>query len=148
MSNRKGQTLLEVVAATALVALVVTALVGLAVAAVRSANASKNRALATSYAQEGLEALRSIRDQSFTNLIACKDGAHRLTRTDSQWGCTPGEEYPLPSPNGIFRRSFTLAETEPDPNKLSRLLVTMTVTWIEQAGTPDVTLQSYLTNWR
>lgn len=142
MSNRgkKGQTLLEVVAAIALVTIVVTALVGLAVAAVRSANISKNRAQATSYAQEGLEALRSIRDRSFDELKnCCTTATCQLVPPGAQWTCIngPGET------SSIFTRSFTKTEVES-----GKLRVVMIVAWTDNAGDHNVTLVSWLTDWR
>jgi len=142
MSNRgkKGQTLLEVVAAVALVALVVTALIGLAVAVVRSATVSRNRAVATSYAQEGLEALRSIRDRSFEGLKNCCTAATcQLVPPGSQWTCIDGPGETL----SIFTRSFTKTEVES-----GKLKVEMKVEWDDNAGHHGVSIPSWLADWR
>ena len=65
---RKGQSLVEAVVAITIAILIITGLVTLAVSAVRSATLSRNRSLAVQSAQEGTEALRSIRDRGFSNL--------------------------------------------------------------------------------
>lgn len=143
MSNRgkKGQTLLEVVTAVVLVTLVLTALVGLAVAAVRSATVSRNRVVATSYAQEGLEALRSIRDRSFSELYACRGGMSVLI-PGPPWSCQANS--PTPEVLGIFQRSFILTQ----PAEAGKLKVAMHVIWTDNAGIHDVLIPSWLTDWR
>lgn len=152
MNSRRGQSVVEAAVAIAITLFVITALVGLGVAALRSATISKNRAMAASYAQEAMEAIRSIRDRSFSDFDNCKDSGTRyqLTQTDSQWGCTLGEENPLPNdPAGIFWRSFTSTENPADLNcNLGCYLVEVRVRWADSAGNHEVILDSYLTDWR
>src|SRR3970282_2563895 len=79
--------------------LVITGLVVLAVAAVRSATLARNRSLAVQYAQEGMEALRSVRDRSFSELPS--SGTSRVVWTGSEWGVLAGTEK-----IGTYTRSF------------------------------------------
>lgn len=62
-SNMKGQSLVEVVVASAVGILVVSALVFAAIFSLRNANFAKNQAQATKLAQEGMEKVRSNRDR-------------------------------------------------------------------------------------
>lgn len=138
----KGQSLVEAIVAIGITVLVVTGLVVLAVGAVRSATLARNRSLAVQYAQEGMEALRSIRDRSFAEFSELdKSGATSFRLTyQSQWVITSGVEQ---IPETIFSRSFVV--TEPASGKLK---LTLAVTWSDSAGSHTVDLTTYLTNWQ
>ena len=138
MSSRRGQSLIEALAAIAVTMLVVTSLVGLGVSAIRSATVSRNRALAVAYAQEAMEAIRSIRDRGYGELSACS-GTRKLFWSGSRWECQSGAE----TLDSIFTRSFTASEVTP-----GKLQVAVRVTWIDNAGSHTMNLDSYLTNWR
>lgn len=64
MWNNKGQSLMEVVVATAVGVLVVMALVFATIFSLRNANFAKNSAQATKLAQEGIEMVRLGRDRN------------------------------------------------------------------------------------
>jgi Tfp pilus assembly protein PilV len=134
---KKGQSLVEAIVALAIALIVITGLVVLAVGAVRTATLSKNRSLAVQYAQEGIEALRSIRDRDFSELPA-SGGPHRLVWTGSEWTAIAGTETIT-----IFKRSFTASE--PSGGKLR---FDLTVSWVDSGGTHDVDLITYLADWR
>ena len=138
MSSRRGQSLIEALAAIAVTMLVVTSLVGLGVSAIRSATVSRNRALAVSYAQEAMEAIRSIRDRGYGELSSCS-GTRKVYWSGSRWECQSGAE----TLDSIFTRSFTASEVTP-----GKLQVAVRVTWIDNAGSHTMNLDSYLTNWR
>src|SRR3970282_1472660 len=97
---RSGQSLVEAIVAVGITLLVITGLVVLAVWAVHSATLARNRSLAVQYAQEGLEALRSVRVRSFSELPS--SGTSRVVWTGSAWGDLSGTEK-----IGTYTRSFT-----------------------------------------
>ncbi len=132
----KGQSLVEAIVAIGITILVVTGLVVLAIGAVRSATVSKNRSLAVQYAQEGTEALRSIRDRSFAELPV--GGTNRLVWTGSEWSTLAGTET-----LGLFTRSFTTTLVS-----AGKLKVDLTVAWSDSAGAHTVDLTTYLTDWQ
>ena len=137
--SRRGQTLVEAVAAIALTIIVTTSLVGLGVGAIRSATVARNRSKATAYAQEAIEALRSIRDRSYAELASCGSGSYRIIWSSSQWSCQSGTEDLDP-----FTRSFAVINL--DSGK--RLRVAVTVGWRDIAGDHNIVLYAYFTNWR
>lgn len=63
-SLEKGQSLVEVIIALAVAVIVIIALVRVVVTSIHNASFARNQALATKYAQEGLEKLRAYRDQN------------------------------------------------------------------------------------
>src|SRR3989304_7070908 len=99
-SPRSGQSLVEAIVAIGITVLVITGLVVLAVGAVRSATLSRNRSVAVQYAQEGVEALRSVRDRDFT--VLPDSGTTKLFWDGSQWNVLTGSET-----IGLYSRSFT-----------------------------------------
>jgi Tfp pilus assembly protein PilV len=140
--GRSGQTILEAIAAIAVTIIVVTALVALGVRTVRAATITRNRSQAAAYAQEGIEAVRSIRDRSYADLYACRgDSAHKIVWSGSQWGCEDGTEEEIEG--SIFDRSFTAEEMASD-----KLKVTVTVYWSDSAGDHTLPVNTYLTDWR
>ncbi len=133
---RRGQSLVEAIAAIGITVLVVTGLVVLAVGAVHSATLAKNRSLAVQYAQEGMEALRSVRDRRFLDLPT--GGPNQVFWTLSEWSTSTGSET-----IGFYTRGFTST-----PISAGKLKIAMTVAWTDSAGAHAVVLTTYLTDWR
>ena len=146
MKSRKGQSIIEAAVAIAIASLIITALVGLGIGALRSAAVSKNRSMATSYAQEAMEAIRSIRDRGFSGLATCCGDSCtpcspcELYQVGSQWECRSDSGETLDS---IFTRSFSIYK-----ESTGQLKITVIVGWTDSAGDHQVVLDSYLTNWR
>lgn len=135
---RKGQSLVEAVVAVAVAALVVTALVVLAIGAVRSATAARNRSLAVQYAQEEMEAVRSIRDRSFTELPPV-GGPYQVFWSGTQWSWSGGVQ----TLDSIFKRQFKVTE-----ETTGKLVIAVTVSWTDTTGDHNIDLLTYLTDWR
>jgi Tfp pilus assembly protein PilV len=131
-----GQSLVEAVVAIGIALIVVTGLVVLAVGAVRSATLSRNRSVAVQYAQEGLEALRSVRDRDFTELPA--SGPNKLFWDGSQWNVLSGSDT-----IDLYSRSFTSSLVSS-----GKLKIVMTVGWADSAGSHSLDLTTYLTDWQ
>lgn len=75
----KGQTLIEVLVALAIGTIIVTAVTVMVVSSLINSQSSRNQNIATRYAQEGMENIRSIRSNlaSYTNVAYClqEDGS-------------------------------------------------------------------------
>jgi type II secretory pathway pseudopilin PulG len=63
MKKHSGQTLIEMVVAVGMVSLVLVAIVAGIAISIRNSRFSKNKALATRFAQEGIEKFRFYRDE-------------------------------------------------------------------------------------
>ncbi len=63
--NMKGQTLIEVLAALSILAIIATSMGAVVVSSLNSAQFAKNETLATKYAQEGMEAIRRLRNDNY-----------------------------------------------------------------------------------
>lgn len=73
-NNSKGQTLIEVVIVIAVMVIVVSALTFATIASLRNAQFAKNQSLATKWAQDGIEKVRSIRDRDVDQAIRYDKG--------------------------------------------------------------------------
>ena len=133
---RNGFSLIEAILSVALFALLVTALSGAIVYGQESLALSGTRARAVFLAEEGLEVARNIRDQAFANLT---NGNHGLAIAGNQWVFSGVSDA-----TGIFTRQITI--TAIDPN---RKQVASRITWQQNTQrSGDITLVTYLTNWR
>jgi Tfp pilus assembly protein PilV len=63
---QKGETLIEALAALAIISIVVTAVANVVTTSLSNAQYNENQTLATKYAQQGIESMRQIRNQSYT----------------------------------------------------------------------------------
>jgi len=133
--TKKGFSLVEVIIAVSVFSIIVTGLMGAFVYAYKSSVISGKKSRAVFWAEEGLEAVRSIRDRSFNNLV---DGTHGLAISGNQWIFSGTEDV-----TDIFTRSVDIGAIDSDTRK-----ITSNISWEEQERTYEVSLVSYLTNWK
>lgn len=149
LKMQKGQSLLETVIATGMVAMVLVSLINIMTVALANVQFSRNNGLAGKYAQETVEWLRSERDKSWANFYA-------------QAAASPGVTYCLPTVGvwpaagsctnsviddqyDIFSREMTLTR---DPLLADRILVVVRVSWLQGSRPENVTITTYLTQWK
>ncbi len=141
----EGQTLLELVIAIGVVAIVVTGLVVAATSSLRYGQESRTRTLAVSYAQEGLELARQIRDtQSSAAFIAYSGSGTKdwcLNQADA-WAQDDGSGCgPIVSGSPYTRTvTFTWDGTT--------MTVLSSVSWVLGGTQASTQLKTYLTLWR
>ena len=116
ISHRKlqaGQMLLEVVLALGVVVIVMGAIANIVVSSLSSAQYTRNQGLANSYAQEGLNVLRRIRDSSWSDFCSyaatnyCLPQNNVLASYDSS-NCSVNGAI------GIFVRKVDLSHNSPN----------------------------------
>jgi len=139
--NTAGQTLVEVIVATSVVALVMTAIVAIVTVSVRNTAQAKAKALATKYSQEGVEYFRQKRTdlgwESFYSILA-EDGTtfgyclaslpatNNAFQALTQSSCTASQAVDA---RGMFRRDA--AVTLSDVLGVQIISVLVTVRWQE-----------------
>jgi Tfp pilus assembly protein PilV len=128
MKKRKnqGQSLIEVLTALAIAILIIVALVAGVTYAIRNLTHARNQALATQYAQEGLERARQERD---TKASAFFDNDY----------CDGWDDHP-----GIFTRDWDCTYNS-SPKYMD---VVVTVSWNEGGKSHSTVLTTRLTDWR
>jgi len=133
-TNQTGISLVEVLLAVLLFGLMVTAITGALLYGRTSTNMSGNRQRANMLAEEGVEAVRNVRDASYSNLT---DGTFGLTKTSNQWALSGSSDT-----TDAFTRQTVVSSTG-----TNRKLITSTVSWPQGAGTAQTSVTTELTNW-
>ncbi len=138
-SNRKGQSLVEVVVVIGMVILLVGGLVVGTTTALRSSEHGRLRSQSVKYAQEGVEYARDLRNFSWEEFQAktgvwCLDKDGALTESQSSI-------CPVNIDNALTR-SLTFAWSDP------RMTVTVVVSWNDGSGDHASTLITYFTKWQ
>jgi Tfp pilus assembly protein PilV len=129
-----GFSSVEVLLAATIFGFLVVALIGAIIYGRISGVASGERARAALIAEEGIEAVRNIRDAGFVNLT---DGTYGLAQSGNQWALSGSSDV-----NGIFTRQIIIATVDGN-----RKTVTANVSWPQGSTTAQVSTTSRLTNW-
>lgn len=133
----RGFSTIEALLASSILILIVTAFMGAFIYGSESTVLAGQRARATFLAEEGLEAVRNMRDGSFANL---SNGNKGLVISGSQWNFSGSSDIT----DSFYTRQIALSSVD-----TKRKQITSTVTWQQNAQrSGSVSLTSYLTNWR
>jgi Tfp pilus assembly protein PilV len=130
-----GFSPVEVLLAATVFAFLVTALIGAIVYGREGTDHAGERARAIALAEEGLEAVRNIRDASYASL---SNGTTAINPSGSPSIWTLGGSTTI----GIYTRQITIAQVDGD-----RKTVTSTVTWSAGGSSKQVSVTTRLTNW-
>mgnify|MGYP001572188924 FL=1 len=135
-NSRRGFSLIEAVLAVSLFSLVLLALISAIVYGRESIALSGIRSRALLIAEEGQEAIRNLRDEKFSNLV---DGTYGLATSSNQWVLSGTSDV-----TDIFTRQIQIGTINSHTK-----IATTTVTWQPKEGrSGQITLTSYLTEWR
>jgi Tfp pilus assembly protein PilV len=141
----RGQTLLELVIAMGVVAVIVTGLVVASTASLRYSQDSRLRSGGVKYAQEAIEVVRQIRDtQPWTTFEAYSTGTSKTWCLSSAgvFSDQGGGECPLISVGSPFTRSVTFTWNDPI------MEVTSEVRWQVGSTQASTQLKTYFTQWK
>jgi type II secretory pathway pseudopilin PulG len=139
--TQKGQTLVEAVVVVGIVVLLVTGLVAGTTSSLRSAQSGRTKTQAVSLAQEGIEIIRTMRDENW-DLFEAHSGSYCLgddhVLTVSGGTCSPN----ITTDQGVLTREATFTWQDP------RMVVEVDVSYIEGEATRNVNLVTYFTQWK
>lgn len=148
--NKKGFSIIEIIVGIAVFSLSVSSIATMVVGAYGSNLQAGLRSEAHSYAVQGIEAARSIRERGW-NLL--QNGNHGLTDTSGYWEFSGASDDLDP-----FTRVITIEDVYRDASgdiapsgtlDLHTKKIISQVTWQTVYGvTNDVTLTAFATNWR
>ncbi len=139
LQNQKGAGLLELLVAVAVFTVGILAFGHLFTASYTTSTYNINENEALDLAREGLEAVRSIRNNDFEDLAP---GEYELTLVENKWTLTTFAEEPE-TINERYKRTIEISNYEEDEN---RKKVVSTVTWKD--GQESVSLTERLTFWQ
>jgi len=135
-SRISGFSVIEVVLAAGLFGLIITALTSILVYGEESSALAGQRARAVFLAEEGMEAVRNIRDENFANLT---DGNYGLQVSSNQWALSGVSDT-----IDVFTRQINISTVDPN-----RKAITSTVLWQQNSQRIGlVVLTTRLTNWK
>ncbi|OGD69037.1 hypothetical protein A3I18_00690 [Candidatus Campbellbacteria bacterium RIFCSPLOWO2_02_FULL_35_11] len=135
INRAKGFFLIEAVFSVAVFSLLVTSFIGVYLYGQESNTLAGDRARAVFLAEEGLEAVRNIREENFANLTA---GTYGLSLSGGQWVLSGSSDV-----TENFTRSITISDIDIDTKN-----IVSTVFWQQnmlRGG--SVSVESRLTNW-
>lgn len=127
MSYKKGYSVIEVLLAGSILALAVTGIVASLIIAQRNNQASIAQSQALAMAKEGIEALKSIRDRNYKQLVNTNNAALIFNaNNDNEWtiNSSPSSNSDQLT-NPLRTRRITIA----DSTTANAKLVTVTVTY-------------------
>lgn len=132
--RQSGFSPVEVLLAVTIFGFLVTALIGAIIYGRSSTADAGERVRAQRLADEGVEAVRNIRDAAFANVT---NGTFGLVQSGGVWTLSGTSDM-----NGIFTRQIVITSVDS-----TRKNVTATVTWPRGAITAQTAVTSRLTNW-
>ncbi|MDI6820869.1 MAG: hypothetical protein QMD65_01685 [Patescibacteria group bacterium] len=134
---KRGFALIEALLATSIFALLATAFIGSLIYGEKSTTVAGSRSRALFLAEEGLEAVRNIRDEDFNKLT---DGTFGLAITDNSWKLSGSSDL-----TEIFNRQISISSIDPKIKK-----VASTVSWQDvNEETPHfISVTTYLSKWK
>src|SRR3990167_1239091 len=143
-----GQSLLEVVVAIAIAAILAVSIVSTTLIAQKSAKSAENKTGATKLAQEAIEQNRIFRDrQGFDKLINgdCYNLGSAQNPNPLDWKLLPNycqgsviQGEPIKLENTSFYRKISIENDPIDLSDDSRKLITVTVGWEDSGGEQKV----------
>lgn len=135
--NRRGFSLVEVLLAIAIFALISTSIIYLLIDAGATNHQNRDRIVASILADEGLEAARVIRDADWANISA---GTFGLIKNDNHWQLSANFDI---DPTNRFTRRISISKITDD-----RFQITSTVTWQSLLGfESSISASTYFTHW-
>lgn len=143
MSYKRGYSVIEVLLSGSILALAVTAIVASLVIAQRNNQASIAQSQALAMAKEGIEALKSIRDKNYNQLINVSNAA--LSFNNNEWtiNSSPSSNSDQLT-NPLRTRRITIANSTTPNSKLVTVIVTYQIN--PEGQTSTVTLSETLAN--
>lgn len=139
-----GQTLLELVLALGVIAVVLTGLVSAVTSSLRYSQSSQLRSRGVKYAQEGLELARKLRDSNTWDIFAAYSGSGSSSWCLSEsgvWSPNGGSGCPIAS-GSTFWRTVTFTWNDPIMDVVSE------VSWADRLASSTVSFRTYFSQWR
>lgn len=151
---QSGQTIIEVLIATGVVALVMTALMATMTLSLQNSSQAKYRSLATKLGQEGMESLRQQRDamgwESFYQVVSGQgNGTYCLNTvpiTTEDLGTLSGgacETFPISRTGIAFQREAIITVVSVDEIRFE-----ISVSWQDGADEHNTVVVQEFKNWR
>ena len=152
--DQTGQSIIEVLIATGVVALVMTAMMAAMTLSLQNSSQARYRSLATKLGQEGVESFRQFRDsmgwEAFYSVINSQGTGtyclNSLPTSEEQLSSLDSgecEEYGISRTGINFKREGYIRIVDPDKIELE-----VNVFWLDGTKEKNTLVDVELTNWR
>lgn len=152
LNSRSGQSLVEMIMAVGLVAIVLVGLISAITFSLTNSQYARNKTLATKFAQEGIEWARNQRDSLNWNVFYAYAaiGVGRTYCLNSLSFTSPGScAANTVIPNTIFTRQINLVANGIGAGaNQDRVAVNIQIIWPQGNRTGTVVLNSFLSKWK
>lgn len=159
--NSSGFTIIEVIIATTIISITIFALMSTAQKGIELSNQALRQSQANTLLEEGVEALKSIRDVDWdiiSNLTLETDYYLFFNTTTNTWvldlsSVVPVGSIPVYPIDSIFTRKIVIFPVNRDSNDditeigtldIRTKKIEVTVSWVNSSGTKSKTLSFYL----
>ncbi|OGD86187.1 hypothetical protein A2Z23_03160 [Candidatus Curtissbacteria bacterium RBG_16_39_7] len=147
--NNSGQSLLEVLTALGVAAVIIVALTTLAVTSLRNAQHARSQTTATKLASEGIEQVRTVRDRQGWTAFYLYVFGKCYTVDTTNWILQNAEDPPcdgmeVSGYSGYVRKIFLENESTGGEGRK----ITVTVTWTDSFGENTSQATTILTKWQ
>ena len=153
-NHEAGFSLVEVVVASAIISISLVAIIQITGSALAFSRQANNVYVASTYLEEGAEAMRTIRDNGWTNISSLSSSSTyylNFNNSTNTWSLSTAS-----STVGIYTRTISVTPVMRDSNfditmgsgttDTNTDKVTVTVSWKESSGTLTRSLSFYLSN--
>ncbi len=123
MKKNSGSILIEAILGLAIAITLITAIVTALISSLSSSSFSRNQSIASGYAQEGIELVRSIRDVDYSTLSGYQDGVYCFNPSYVLGNCPET----INDSGSTFSRKIEISKT--NPKCTSSIYVASIVTW-------------------
>jgi Tfp pilus assembly protein PilV len=149
-----GFSVVEIVVAVALLLLIVSSLYTANIFYLKTILSNVNKVKASFLAEEGVEAVKLIRDQSWANISGLTVGnSYYLYWNGSMWQATTTNTYV----QEVFERKFVISNVNRDSNSdivtsggsvdAGTKKVAVSVSWLAGTSTSTKSISTYITNF-
>jgi len=136
---QKGQSLMELLIAMGVFVMIISAIIFLIIDSYTIHRLGREETIAVFLAEEGLEAVRSIRDSNWNDL---QDGNYGLAISGRKW-IFQGSEEDLSDALKQGKRVITISTIDADKKEIKSK-----ITWeFKENRSQEIILITYLTNW-
>jgi type II secretory pathway pseudopilin PulG len=140
ISCESGQTIVEAIVVIGIVVILSTGLIAGTTASLHSVRSSRIRSEAAKYAQEGLELMRTLRDENWTNFQ--NHNGNYCLGSDNILVSSALCESNITTPESTYTRSIQFSWLA------NKMQVTSTVDYPWVSTKRTVTLSTYFTQWK
>lgn len=152
--NKRGFGLVEVIVAISIILLVLSSIYGVHVFYIKTVFSNINKVRATFLLEEGVEAIKLIRDQNWENIADLSvDEDHFLAFNGNFWQVTDANVFI----DALFERKFSLERVRRESSGVisssgasydeDTRKVNVTVSWFDGTATSSRSISTYITNF-